>query len=236
MSIGKDISLLETSIGYCFRDKSLLETALTHSSFINECKGKLSGSCNERMEFLGDSVLQIIVSDLLYSVIPIMEEGEMTTVRQHLVCEETLSRWASQICLGDYLRLGKGEEQSGGRTQPSILADAFEALLSAVYLDSGRETAFLFSFLGGMMKEEMKKCDRGHGGDYKTRLQQLVQQDGNERLCYTVVSESGPDHAKVFEVCAMLNSNPIGHGFGKSKREAEQHAAKEALTLFGVTD
>lgn len=192
--------------------------------------------CNERLEFLGDAVLQILVSDHLFSCFENGAEGVLTKLRQHLVCEHTLATLARKLSLGEFLILGKGEEQNGGRTHAAILADAFEALLAAIYLDDGHNTEFLRVFLLGLMREELAVCEKNRGGDYKTRLQQLVQQDGHEQLCYVVVSEDGPDHDKTFEVCAMLNSNPVGRGRGRSKREAEQAAAREALSLFGVED
>ncbi len=232
----RDPQELEKYTGYRFRNPALLVTALTHSSYINECRKNEVGVCNERMEFLGDAVLQIIISDFLYTEFPDSAEGMLTKFRQQLVCENTLARMAIKIRLGEFLILGKGEEQSNGRERASILADAFEAYLAAVYLDSEHETDFLTVFLRCLMKTELERCEHAGGGDYKTRLQQLVQQDGHERLHYEVIAESGPEHAKIFEVCAMLNSNVIGHGKGRSKREAEQAAAKEALRLFGVND
>ncbi len=236
MAVGRKTEELSRYTGYRFKDLSLLETALTHSSYTNECRKEAPVACNERLEFLGDAVLQIIVSDHLFSNFKSCAEGVLTKFRQHLVCEETLARLAQKISLGEFLILGKGEEQNGGRQHASLLADAFEALLAAIYLDDGHSTEFLEVFLLGLLREELTLLDSHRSGDYKTRLQQLVQQDGQEILCYTVVSEEGPDHDKTFEVCAMLNSNPIGRGRGHSKREAEQAAAKEALALFGVTD
>ena len=234
MAFGRNIQELEIHTGDRFADIKLLETALTHSSFTNECRKDSAVPSNERMEFLGDAVLQIIISDYLYDKYPGSAEGHLTKNRQHLVCEGTLAKLAKKIHLGEFLILGKGEEQSG-RTNDSILADAFEALLAAIYLDTGKSTDFLSIFLMGLMKEEIEHCEKNRGGDYKTKLQQLVQQDGREKLSYVVTAESGPDHNKTFEVDAMLNSeNVIGHGIGHSKREAEQAAAREALRLFGV--
>ncbi len=235
MAIGRNTEELSQYIGYRFRAPELLKTALTHSSYINECRKEDPVSSNERLEFLGDAVLQIVVSDDLFARFTGFAEGNLTKFRQHLVCEGTLAKLARKIHLGEFLILGKGEEQNGGRSHSSILADAFEALLAAIYLDDGHSLVFLKTFLLDLMKDELAECERSRIGDYKTRLQQLVQQDGQEHLCYTVVSEKGPDHDKIFEVCAMLNSNPIGRGTGHSKREAEQAAAKEALILFGVT-
>ena len=234
MAQGKNPAELSLATGYRFHDITLLQTALTHSSYTNECRKDAPVICNERLEFLGDAVLQIVVSEYLFSRFPTSAEGNLTKLRQHLVCEETLARLAKKISLGDFLLLGKGEEQNGGRRHASILADAFEAMLAAIYLDDGGHTEFLRVFLIGLMQDELADCERSRGGDYKTRLQQLVQQDGREQLCYTVVAESGPDNDKTFEVCAMLNSNVIGRGRAGSKRKAEQAAAREALILFGV--
>lgn len=236
MARGMEPVRLQERIGYVFHDLSLLETALTHSSFVNECRH--SGACgsNERMEFLGDAVLQIYVSEYLYTAFPALPEGELTKFRQHLVCEGTLAALAEKAGLGDYLILGKGEEQNGGRRHVSILADAFEALLAAIYLDSNNDRAQITGFLFGLLREEIEYFHKNNNSDYKTRLQQLVQQDGHELLRYDVISEQGPDHNKTFTVHAMLNSNCIGCGTGRSKREAEQMAAKEALALFGQKD
>ncbi len=234
MAHGRDLEELALYTGYRFNDMRLLCTAMTHSSYTNECRKDAQVVCNERMEFLGDAVLQIIISDHLYRELPTAAEGNLTKSRQHLVCEETLARLALEIHLGDFLILGKGEEQNHGREHASILADAFEALLAAIYLDSGRTTDFLEVFLIALMRKELEECDRSRGGDYKTKLQQLVQQDGQGQLKYLVISESGPDHNKIFEVEARLDSNLVGRGKGKSKREAEQAAAREALKLFGV--
>lgn len=236
MANGRNPEELSSYTGYRFKDPSLLVTALTHSSYTNECRKDVPVECNERLEFLGDAVLQILVSDHLFSSFQSSAEGILTKLRQHLVCENTLANLARKISLGEFLILGKGEEQNGGRNHTALLADAFEALLAAIYLDDDHGTEFLRVFLLTLMREELAACERNRGGDYKTRLQQLVQQDGHEQLGYIVVSESGPDHDKTFEVCAMLNSNPIGCGRGRSKREAEQAAAREALALFGVDE
>ena len=228
---------LEKRIGYTFEDKSLLMTALTHSSYSNEAKSKHIGEteCNERLEFLGDSVLSIIVSKYLFLHYDSFPEGELTKLRAGVVCEKSLGELAATIGLGDFLLLGKGEELNGGRTRISILADAFEALLGAIFLDSGEageENAR--EFLMPLILVELNKVTK-HGAmkDYKTLLQQIVQQAEGEKLEYVLTGESGPAHMKTFTVEAHLNSNVIGHGVGKSKREAEQAAAKEALTYFG---
>ncbi len=221
-------------IGYQYRNPALLETALTHSSYANEMKTKGAAvDFNERLEFLGDSVLSIIVSDYLFRTYPEMPEGDLTRIRASAVCEKTLGKLALSLELGQYMRLGHGEERSHGRERISILADAFEALLASIYLDSGSRDA-VEAFLMPLVKPEIRLfIENGSNKDYKTLLQQIVQQEQGERLEYVLVGESGPDHAKCFEIEARLNSNVIGHGRGKSKREAEQMAAREALVLFG---
>ncbi len=226
---------LETAIGYSFADKELLDRALCHSSFANESRAKRQEcESNERLEFLGDAVLQIYISEYLFKAYPRCAEGELTKMRQYLVCESTLARVANSFSLGSYLHLGKGEEQNGGRARPSILADAFESLLAAVYLDSrARNKPFAREVLYHLMAEEIKRAATAHI-DYKTQLQQFVQQDGSELLSYETVEESGPAHDRFFRVEAKINSNTVGVGEGKTKREAEQNAARQALTLFGL--
>ena len=218
---------LEKNIGYHFRDKSLLKTAVTHSSYANENRGGLA--YNERLEFLGDAVLQLITSEKLFKENPDMPEGRMSKQRAALVCEDALAGYSKEIQLGDFMLLGKGEEATGGRNRPSILADAFEALIGAIFLDGGMDNAkrFVRRFL-----------DAAHTSlkDYKTLLQEIIQKNPGERLSYVVIGESGPDHDKVFNVEVHLNSNVIGKGTGKSKKQAEQAAAKEALALMGFKD
>ena len=228
MSAGRDVKELENTIGYSFRDPGLLPAALTHSSYANEMKGKIPGiKSNERLEFLGDAILEEIVTRYLYATYPDAGEGELTRLRKSIVCEETLAAAARSIELGDYLFLGHGEEMQGSRALDSILADALEALVAAVRLDGGIEQA------ENLIKRTVLS-QKVSDADYKTRLQQLVQQDGIEELSYRVVREDGPEHSKVFEVEAMINSNPVGRGTGKTKRDAEQMAAREALILFGI--
>lgn len=224
----------EEKIGYHYKKRELLVNALTHSSFANEMKAKGETVIfNERLEFLGDSVLSIIVSDYLFRHYPEMPEGDLTRIRASAVCEKTLGRLAADLELGMYMRLGRGEEMSHGRERVSILADAFEALLASMYLDSGSRDA-VEAFLMPRVKPEIEQfVNNGKNKDYKTLLQQIVQQEQGELLEYVLVGESGPDHAKQFRMEARLNSNVIGHGVGRSKREAEQMAAKEALVLFG---
>ena len=218
---------LEKNIGYHFRDKNLLKAAVTHSSYANENRGGLA--YNERLEFLGDAVLQLITSEKLFKENPDMPEGRMSKQRAALVCEDALAGYSREINLGDFMLLGKGEEATGGRNRPSILADAFEALTGAIFLDSGMDNAkrFVRRFL-----------DVAHTSlkDYKTLLQEIIQKNPGERLSYVVIGESGPDHDKVFNVEVHLNSNVIGKGTGKSKKQAEQAAAKEALALMGFKD
>ena len=219
---------LEKTIGYRFRDTTLLLTALTHASYTNE-RGDAS---YERLEFLGDAVLQIVVSRYLFLRYSDVPEGLLTRYRQHLVCEATLARIASSLSLGSYLRLGKGEEAGNGRRRPSILADTVESLIAAVYLDGGMETAEVL--LLRLLQKELDACVENRHGDFKTRLQQLVEQDGKETLEYIVKDRRGPDHAPIYVIEARINSNVVGVGEGSSKHDAEQAAAKEALRLFGI--
>lgn len=231
-----DIHELETAIGYVYNDISLLEKALTHSSYSNELKLRhKDAECNERLEFLGDSVLSIVVSEYLFSHYTKRPEGELTRMRAEVVCEKALSKYALKIDLGKYLFLGHGEEKNKGRERKSILADAFEAVIASMYLDAGKNgKAMAAKFILPFVIAELEESEtQGHGKDYKTLLQQIIQQVEGEILEYVTVSESGPDHNKSFTVEARLNSNVIGKGSGKSKREAEQQAAAEALTLFG---
>ena len=227
-------SVFEELIGYRYNNIDLLITALTHSSYANEQKPKGEhAEYNERLEFLGDSVLSIIVSDYLYKHYPDTPEGDLTRIRASVVCEKTLGKLARDLGLGKFMRLGHGEELSNGRERVSILADAFEALLASIYLDSGSREAVERFLMPRVIPEIKQFVENGKNKDYKTLLQQIVQQEQGEILEYVLVGEEGPDHAKTFTVEARLNSNVIGHGKGKSKREAEQMAAKEALVLFG---
>ena len=229
------IEQLEKTIKYSFKDKGIIKTALTHSSYANEQKArKVVCQCNERLEFLGDSVLSLVVSEFIYVKYMDKPEGDLTKIRASVVCSRSLASLANEINLGAYLYLGKGEEETG-RTNPKILENAFEALLAAIYLDSGHSKEIVARFLLPIIEKEItfaSKDEMAH--DYKTSLQQFVQAIGTDKLQYLCVKETGPDHAKIFEVEVRLNSNVIGHGSGKTKREAEQMAAKEALTLFDV--
>jgi ribonuclease-3 len=228
----KPYSLLEETIGYTFKNKKYIQTALIHSSFFNETKHKKKSlKDNERLEFLGDSVLSIITSEYLYSLDSMLNEGALTKTRAAVVCENSLYEYASQISLGDYIFLGHGEILTHGRGRKSIVADAFEALLAALYLDGGMEVvkSFLLPFIINAIEQTIKMGD----GDYKSTLQKIVQQTPEEILEYRLISEEGPPHNKWFTFRVYLNSNLLGEGSGKSKRAAEQAAAKEALKLLG---
>ncbi len=235
MAIGKEFFSLEEKIGYKFKDIKLLETAMTHASYSNEKKSRgMNFSSNERLEFLGDSVLEIVISRYLYDNYKNRAEGCLTKMRQYLVCEKTLAEIAAQINLGDYLNLGKGEEQTDCRNRKKVLADALEALFGAIYLDAGEESPEYKRIILSLMKSEIENASEMGKGDYKTMLQQLVEKDGTAVLCYEVESESGPEHDKTFTVKAIINNNTVGIGTSKSKKDAEMRAAREALRLFGV--
>ncbi|OUN07691.1 ribonuclease III [Flavonifractor sp. An92] len=219
---------LEETLGYTFRDPSLLDHALTHSSYANENRARGSQS-NERLEFLGDSVLGMVTADFLYRTHPDLPEGDLTRTRAALVCEESLVEVAHAWNLGAYLKLGRGESAGGGRSRPSIQADAVEAVLAAVYLDGG---------IGSARKIIQKyildaEAERGKNRDYKTALQELVQRESGQVLQYHLVGSSGPDHAKVFTVEVTLNGKTVGRGEGHSKKEAEQNSARAAIDALG---
>ncbi len=218
-------------MGYTFRDEALLKHALAHSSYANEHRGEVPGS-NERLEFLGDSVLSLITAEYLFAHYQHLPEGKLTKMRALLVCENSLFGFAQELGLGNELLLGHGEERSGSRNRPSILSDAFEAVLAAVYLDGGLESAKTFA-IPYIAKGAQEIEGNQHSYDYKTTLQEIAQQNPGELIHYELVSATGPDHAKVFEVHCFLNSNLLGKGTGKSKKEAEQMAAREALKLMG---
>ena len=229
-----DTERLENAIGYRFKNKYLLCEALTHSSYAHEMKAKkIDVECNERLEFLGDSVLSLVTSEYLFSKYDELPEGDLTHIRAALVQSQALASYAMKIQLGEYLYLGNGEEKN--RFRQSILEDAFEALLAAIYLDAQENgLAAVRGFLLPIIKEAIAHGDSMLHADAKTELQQLTQESDGATPTYVIVGESGPDHAKIFEVEVRLNSNVIGHGSGRSKREAEQNAAREALKLFGV--
>ena len=223
------ISDLETAIGYRFRNISLLQNALAHSSYANE-RWHNSLMSNERLEFLGDSILGMTVADHLYRNFPDRPEGELTRMRADMVCEKTLAAVADRIGLGQHLLLGHGEEQGGGRGRVSILADAVESIIAACYLDGGFESAAEFIRRFILCDVPVKQL---HNVDYKTTLQELVQRKKNQVLTYKLTGESGPDHDKQFVVEVSLNGKAVGEGTGRSKKKAEQAAARVAIeTLF----
>ena len=232
-SVNSNIENFEKKLGYKYKDISFLENALTHSSYANEekSKGRKSES-NERLEFLGDAVLALITSEYIYSKLKDYKEGDLTKIRAIIVCEDSLAAFAESIELGEALFLGNGEIVSNGRRRKSILADAFEAVLGSVFLDGGLAAAkkYLLKFIEKSVGDIVKE---GDVKDYKSLLQQIIQQNSGEVLEYNLIRESGPDHEKIFEVQAVLNNNIVGEGKGRSKKVAEQNAAKEALILFG---
>ncbi len=224
-----DFSEFEKKIGYTFKDKELLHEALSHSSYANEFKN--SRNSNERLEFLGDSVLSIVVSEYLFKHFKHLPEGDLTKIRASLVCETALFEFSKKIDLGQHILLGKGEENSGGRERPSIVSDAFEAVIAAVFLDGGLDEAR--KYVLGFMPEDIDRYRNRSNGDYKTILQEVIQRNREEKVEYFLKSQTGPDHNRVFVIQVMLNSNVIGTGEGHSKKQAEQMAAKEALELMG---
>lgn len=217
---------LEKKLGYAFGDQALLSKAMIHSSYANENR-QLALECNERLEFLGDSVLGLVVARHLFTCCPDMPEGRMTRLRAELVCEQSLYGVAQKLGLGQYLMLGKGEELTGGRERQSILADCVEALIAAMYLDGGMDVAS--SFIHRMILDGFDPKAHGRTGDYKTELQELVQRKSGQVLAYEMIGQSGPDHCKTFTAQVALNGVPIGQGEGHSKKEAEQAAACRAL-------
>ena len=223
-----DIKELQSKIDYEFKDEGLLIRALSHSSYANE--NHSVGGSNERLEFLGDSVLGFITAENFFKNYTDFPEGDLTKLRAQMVCEKSLAGFAREIELGKYLLLGKGEVITGGRERPSIQADAFEALIAAIYLDGGMEQAkkFVLKYIDEAIKKHQSIRD------YKTMLQEVVQRNPGELIEYALVGETGPDHDKRFEVEVHLNSNVIGRGVGKSKKRAEQEAAREALELMGL--
>ena len=216
---------LETAIGYHFQNITLLQNALTHSSYANE-RWHNSLMSNERLEFLGDSILGMVVAEYLYKSFPDRPEGELTRMRADMVCEKTLASVAVRIDLGRHLLLGNGEELGGGRSRDSILADAVESVIAASFLDGGMGAAR--SFIEKFILVEVP-VTRLNNVDYKTALQELVQQKKNQVLTYHLIGESGPDHDKRFEVEVKLNGNVVGVGSGSSKKRAEQMAARSAM-------
>ena len=216
---------LEAAIGYRFHNIALLQNALTHSSYANE-RWHNSLLSNERLEFLGDSILGMLVAEYLFRTFPDRPEGELTRMRADMVCEKTLAAVANSIHLGDHLLLGHGEEQGGGRSRNSILADAMESVIAASFLDGGMEAALQIVRTFIFVEVPVTKL---HNADYKTQLQEMVQQKKNQTLAYELAGETGPDHDKQFEVEVSLNGNVVGRGKGSSKKRAEQDAARAAI-------
>lgn len=226
--IRESIRAFEEKIGYEFKDKTYIQTALTHSSFANEHK---EFNYNERLEFLGDSILGLVVSDYLFRARNDLPEGKLTRLRANVVCEESLSSVARKINLGDHLFLGKGEKTSGGSDRDSILADATEAVIAAIYLDGGFDQAKDF-ILSNLRDTIAKNIDGNIFRDYKTILQEIIQ-GNNGKISYKLVGESGPDHNKEFEMQVKCGQDTIGIGKGKNKKEAEKEAARDALVKMG---
>ncbi|MDE6731642.1 MAG: ribonuclease III [Oscillospiraceae bacterium] len=222
------MSELEEKIGYKFKNREYLHHAMTHSSF----SGGKNYECNERLEFLGDAVLQLTVSRFLFTNMKSVPEGGLTKLRASIVCENSLYSFAKRIELGKYILLGKGEEQSGGRDRKSILSDAFEAMIAAVYLDGGEaeSTKMILSFMPSV---DALKSGKVRLGDYKTILQEIIQQNPEEHISYEVDEHDGQHNQKLFNARVLLNGQAIGQGTGFSKKEAEQAAAKEAVKLMG---
>jgi len=236
MAIGKEFFELMDSIGYSFKDLTFLERALTHTSYTNEMKKHgIRAESNETLEFLGDAVLQIIVSETLYRAYSKQGEGMLTVMRKNIVCESSLAQVARGINLGDYLNIGSGDEATGIRESTKVLADAMEALIAAIYLDDkayGGEN--YFTVISKLFSEIISSPNSKGNVDYKTLLQQFVETNGDSILRYDVLEESGPDHCKLFKIAAIINNNVVGKGSGKTKKLAEMEAAKQALALFGV--
>ena len=235
MGIGRDFLELQEKIGYQFDDLKYLEVALTHTSYMNEQKahGHLYQS-NERLEFLGDAVLQIVISDMLYSRFDGYGEGSLTRMRQYLVCQKTLAKIAEKYNLGAYINVGSGEERNSCRKRPRILANTLEALVAAVYLDATEYDKTYVDVVLKMFEDEIKNAQMAEAGDAKSLLQILVEQTGKgDVLEYVVKSTEGPEHNKRFTVGAMINNSEVGTGSAGALKDAEMLAAKEALRLFG---
>ncbi|MBN2260963.1 MAG: ribonuclease III [Clostridiales bacterium] len=218
---------LENSMDYAFKNRELLIEAMTHSSFKNENR-EYKGNNNERMEFFGDSILSFVITEYLFSKLSNQPEGGLTKARATIVCEETLSETAKALNLGEFMRFGKGEVITGGKERPSILADALEALIGAIYLDSNIENAK--EFILRILDEKIKMAISGEIIlDYKTALQEILQKNGQVEISYEVVLEEGPDHNKIFTIAVIADNKILGRGEGKNKKEAEQNAAKQAI-------
>ncbi|WP_339227677.1 ribonuclease III [Oceanobacillus sp. FSL K6-2867] len=221
-----DVDQLQKELNLTFNNHNLIKQAFTHSSYVNEHRN-VAFSDNERLEFLGDAVLELGVSQYLYRKNKNMPEGEMTKLRAAIVCEPSLVNFAQELNFGKYLLLGKGEEQTGGRNRPAILADVFEAFLGSLYLDQGFDKAL--NFLEEHVFPKIKKGAFSHAMDYKSQLQELVQQNKNQTIEYKIVDEKGPSHNKEFIAQVIIKGENAGQGIGRTKKEAEQRAAKYAL-------
>ncbi len=236
MGIGREFTDLMRDLKYSFTDVDFLQTALTHSSYTNEMRMRgIRAVSNEALEFLGDAVLEIVVSEYLYDKYSKHGEGALTRMRQNIVCEATLASIAESLNLGLYLNVGTGEESTDIRKKPKVLADALEAVIAAVYMDDrtnstgNKYRAVILNLLEGKIADSVKN---GHN-DFKTMLQQFVEKNGDSQLRYEIV-ESGPEHKKTFFATAYINNNKVGEGMGKTKRAAEMQAARIALQLFGI--
>lgn len=227
----QNLEEMETLLNYTYQDKKFLDAALTHSSYANEHRGGYVKD-NERLEFLGDAILDLIVSEYLFKEYPNMPEGDLSKTRASIVCEGALANMASKMNLGKYLLLGKGEELTGGRERASILADMFEAITGSLFLDGGFDTARQFIHATLIRAVEQKESISELYTDYKTLLQEYIQKQSTSPVHYEVIKEEGPDHDKHFYVEVFHESHSLGCGVGKSKKEAEQDAAKKALDKY----
>lgn len=228
--MNRDLRELEQQLDLAFRDRALLVQAFTHSSYVNEKRGKTAH--NERLEFLGDAVLELCVSDFLYHRYPKRSEGELTKLRASIVCEPSLVEFANELEFGSFVRLGRGEELTGGRNRPALLADVFEAFIGALYLDQGLD--LVRSFLKQVVFPKVSRFDQPQNSDHKTRLQEYVQQHALGTLDYRIVDEQGPAHDKQFVSEVYMDGQQLGRGSGRTKKEAEQHAAAEAMSRLNA--
>jgi ribonuclease-3 len=228
----RDLQELERRLGLTFRNKKLLKQAFTHTSYVNEHPKEGIGH-NERLEFLGDAVLQLTVSDYLFHTYPDRPEGELTRLRAAIVCEPSFVRFAERLEFGLFLRLGKGEEQTGGRTRPALLADSFESFVAALYLDQGVDT--VREFLTAHVVPNLPDFAKQRVIDYKSQLQEHIQQQGPGTLQYRIVLERGPAHEREFVAEVHMEGQLLGSGAGRSKKEAEQQAAAQALSKLNIT-
>ncbi|WP_052111157.1 ribonuclease III [Pontibacillus yanchengensis] len=226
-----DFQNFQKKIGITFHNRSLLEQAFTHSSYVNEHRTKEYDD-NERLEFLGDAVLELAISQYLFRKYPEMAEGELTKFRASIVCEASLVRFANDLHFSELIFLGKGEEMTGGRARPALLADVFEAFIGALYLDQDFNT--VISFLEQFVYPKIKKGAFSHAMDYKSQLQEVVQRERNGNIEYEIVEEKGPAHNREFVAHVFIQGDRTGIGLGRTKKEAEQNAAKEALQAFDV--